>query len=848
MNRNILTGVAALTLAAAMLTGCKEEVTPGGAGNGRIALDIDLDASPLTGKNPAVSRAAGEIKAPVTADELKLTLKASDDRDFTKTWESLAQFDATELIPVGTYTLEATYGDATSEGWGKPYYYGVADLRVRNEQTTDVSMTVALANSIIALKYTDTFKDYMQKYSATVHSEGGGYFEYDETSADELYILPGVATIDVTVTKPDGTEGTVEAARFTAMPRYRHTVTIDVNNGEVGKEFLTLTFDDTLDNEEFTIDISDDIFSASAPELTPVGFNAGDELAFVETVGITPGPKANIVARGKIGSVTLTTSSAALLAAGWPAEVDLAAPSAADKAKLQELGLNTLGVWNSPDVMGVVDFSGVLPKISYVEGDDNVSTFTLAVTDRAKKTCEPLSFSVKVEKLDLTLVSGAIETAGEMTVQVRYNGGDLRDNVKFFARNGSGAGTSDAVADPLTIASATPSASNPSLWDVVLKGSFITLDKSVNIFARSGDIKTADLLVKVPAMRIVEEANNAFATHADLTVNYYDADVAANSGDARIYISTDGGSSFTAASATAKAPRRSRAAEKTVVYTITGLTPTTAYTAYVQIGDDRTAMTTFTTEAAAQLPNAGMEDWYQEDVYTNTQWSLGTTGMTDIKRWFPNANGESYWATRNPMTTGQTSGTTCYYTSYSGTIAVNGTSGKAAEISTLGFGEGTTYAHTSSGKNGSPKKKIAGMLFTGDYAVNGDNEEITLGKPFTSRPSSISFNYKFAPVNSESFQAYIVIENRDNGTVTELGRGEFTSSESISSFTNKTIDITYSNTILKATHITVVFESSTAGSNVKVLSVQGSKNALNGYSDSKYVGSVLTIDDIVLNY
>lgn len=140
------------------------------------------------------------------------------------------------------------------------------------------------------------------------------------------------------------------------------------------------------------------------------------------------------------------------------------------------------------------------------------------------------------------------------------------------------------------------------------------------------------------------------------------------------------------------------------------------------------------------------------------------------------------------------------------------------------------------------------MLFTGDYAVNGDNEEITLGKPFTSRPSSISFNYKFAPVNSESFQAYIVIENRDNGTVTELGRGEFTSSESISSFTNKTIDITYSNTILKATHITVVFESSTAGSNVKVLSVQGSKNALNGYSDSKYVGSVLTIDDIVLNY
>lgn len=831
MNRNILTGVAALTLAAAMLTGCKEEVTPGGAGNGRIALDIDLDASPLTGKNPAVSRAAGEIKAPVTADELKLTLKASDDRDYTKTWESLAQFDATELIPVGTYTLEATYGDATSEGWGKPYYYGVADLRVRNEQTTDVSMTVALANSIIAIKYTDTFKDYMQKYSATVHSEGGGYFEYDETSSDELYILPGVATIDVTVTKPDGTEGTVEAARFTAMPRYRHTVTIDVNNGEVGKEFLTLTFDDTLDNEEFTIDISDDIFSASAPELTPVGFNAGDELAFVETVGITPGPKANIVARGKIGSVTLTTSSAALLAAGWPAEVDLAAPSAADKAKLQELGLNTLGVWNSPDVMGVVDFSGVLPNISYVEGDDNVSTFTLAVTDRAKKTCEPLSFSVKVEKLDLTLVSGAIETAGEMTVQVRYNGGDLRDNVKFFARNGSGAGTSDAVADPLTIASATPSASNPSLWDVVLKGSFITLDKSVNIFARSGDIKTADLLVKVPAMRIVEEANNAFATHADLTVNYYDADVAANSGDARIYISTDGGSSFTAASATAKAPRRSRAAEKTVVYTITGLTPTTAYTAYVQIGDDHTAMTTFTTEAAAQLPNAGMED------------IVTTANGKNWERWEVNG-----WATYNPMTTGNT-GTrnSTAYVNRSGTARTTDKhSGEyAVELRTIGWGSGNGAYGTINDSN--PKYITKGMLYLGESPTSYSEleQQAVKGIPFASRPSGITFWYKYSHKNSADYGGATIWVKDSNGSVIATGNIE---NLNATNYTEVSIPLTYIDNAPKAASIYVEFSSS-AHPNWNTRSKDWfTVPPFGNMSDGKFQGSSLFIDDIVLNY
>ena len=72
--------------------------------------------------------------------------------------------------------------------------------------------------------------------------------------------------------------------------------------------------------------------------------------------------------------------------------------------------------------------------------------------------------------------------------------------------------------------------------------------------------------------------------------------------------------------------------------------------------------------------------------------------------------------------------------------------------------------------------------------------------------------YKFAGVNSESFKAYVVVENRNGGKVTELGRAELVSNQDKSSYTTATLPIKYTNTKMKATHAYVVFISSTADS------------------------------------
>ena len=113
---------------------------------------------------------------------------------------------------------------------------------------------------------------------------------------------------------------------------------------------------------------------------------------------------------------------------------------------------------------------------------------------------------------------------------------------------------------------------------------------------------------------------------------------------------------------------------------------------------------------------------------------------------------------------------------------------------------------------------------------------------FAKKPEVIDGNMKALEM------AYMVVENRDNGVV-ELGRGELISSEDKDSFGNSPtrVDIHYCNTQLKATHMYIVFVSSTAAEPSVGLS-NGGLGAFDGYSDSRYVGNVLTVDNVELIY
>ena len=181
MKKTLIQGV--ICVGAVMgLAACSDSNEPGIAnGAGRIALTMNVDNSVSS------SRESRAEASDVTADNLALKLTSSDG-SFSKTWSSIADFDKEESFSVGTYTLEAYYGDETSEGFEAPYFHGSAQVKVQENQTTPVALTAALANAMVSITYTEQFREYMADWSAEVHSAGGTYTFYAKDEARRKHI------------------------------------------------------------------------------------------------------------------------------------------------------------------------------------------------------------------------------------------------------------------------------------------------------------------------------------------------------------------------------------------------------------------------------------------------------------------------------------------------------------------------------------------------------------------------------------------------------------------------------------------------------------------------------------
>ncbi len=824
--KKILVKVGFQCVASAMLLAsvwsCSEDNSPSVSDSGRIALGVGIDVRVIT------SRGRSADGLDVTAADLSVSLTSADG-SFSQTWPSAEQFPVDRDFKAGRYVLSAFYGDSKSEGFEKPYYFGQTDVTVIADQTTPAKLTATLAKAMVSIDYTEAFISYMADYSAEIQGKQI-FFAKNETRP--AYVVPGTVVLNISVTKPNGKSATLNAANFTAIARHHYHITVDVNGGEVGDAVLSIIFDDMLDEETVSIDLSDELFDAPAPEFTAVGFSLGDVFELVEGSSSANMVQLNLIARGGLRSVNLIANSASLNQRGWPSTLDLISATDAQRAALTQLGFSCLGLWKSPDQMAVIDFSDVLSHIKYVEGSDNISSFSLNAVDKMTKTGEEISFSVKVLPVILNLLCPTAPKIGEnkLTLDVEYNGADLAGMVVFEYRNERGSWTSLPIQEVQKEAG--------GHYTVVLVTPDDVSDLTVRAVYATGCTSDELSVVRVvPEFTLSVDASDVFAHTAAVSVACAEKDAAYIASIIDYQVSTDGGNNYYDIDAKVEG----------ATVSFSGLVAGTTYTLRGVIGARVSSAVNFATEDAAQFPNSNMESWYSVDAYTKKSLWIGET---DIKCWYPNSGNESFWATRNPRTTAQNSGTTCHYTSYSSTLPVDHDGGKAAEIATLGYGEGTTYTHTSSGQTGSPTPKYvcAGMLFVGDYSCPAvEQETVSFGKPFASRPSAVRFAYKYSPVNGESFRVHIVLENRSGSGVTEIARGELVSGESMTDFSEATINLEYTDRKLKCTHAYIVFESSTSAT-PSAPSKQGSKGAFNGYGDSKYQGSTLTVDDIELIY
>ena len=236
--------------------------------------------------------------------------------------------------------------------------------------------------------------------------------------------------------------------------------------------------------------------------------------------------------------------------------------------------------------------------------------------------------------------------------------------------------------------------------------------------------------------------------------------------------------------------------------TLTGLSGSTTYNYRVTVDGVAGSEQSFTTVAPVALENGSMENWSQ-----------------DGKIWYPNAAGANpFWGTGNPGAANFIGNLT--------TATDESVKGKAALLET----------------KDAIIKLGAGNIFTGDFELEGLNGLLHFGRSFNSFPTALRLYYKYTPATidmigdnvgdlaslkgqTDMCQIYIALSDKiyeihndpknrqlfdpnDSGII---AYGEFTSSQSVTSYKQLEIPLEYRVTNRTPKYIIIVASSSKYG-------------------------------------
>lgn len=279
---------------------------------------------------------------------------------------------------------------------------------------------------------------------------------------------------------------------------------------------------------------------------------------------------------------------------------------------------------------------------------------------------------------------------------------------------------------------------------------------------------------------------------------------------------------------------------------VEGLEPKTTYQLRVIYNNNNEVVSdalTVSTEAAQQIGNSGFEDFSTEShKFTVKGWTTSQE-TRDFYRPWASGSTDKWWDVNSKKTLlEQVSSdddldfkvfpTVSYSTDrYSGQ--------KAAQIASV-----QVNADADSGSDGDVPVKAVGELFIGSSSKDGNHQSD--GHSFTSRPSALTFRYKYVPVGSETFYARIELYDKDGNMIaaqeeTKLGAAD--------SWTLCTMKLEYLNITAKAAKIYVSFKSSSLkDAQAGYRSGSSASIEMGGTTYTARIGSVLKVDDIQLLY
>ena len=810
-----------LTALAMLVASCQDDNKGLTKGQGTISPEFTIDYSVT---NPrTMSRAENGKETVPNAPELSSFSFHlwKDDGKFDKTYTGLGGFVGAQF-PVGAYSLEAFSGDIEEEGLGKPYFEGSTTFNVYDGEQAQPTLVAKLANTAVSVEYTEAFMKYFTADSTEIHSSNGtNYITMPElttagTESEWAYVKPGNVDINITVTKQNGVSGTVKAATIeNALPATHYHVTIDANRGEVGNATITVSFDDATTLEPIEIDVSGDILVTPAPVLTAHGFTSGTPIEILEGDAAEATLKVNILAQGDVASVKLNTSSPTPELSSLQGDVELLTATEEQKNALTTLGVTTKGVWSGVGQVAEIDFTNILQNLKVANGvSDHI--FTITVVDKLNRTCEPVVLKIQAPKPVLVISNQQELAYGQTTAEFdfTYNGKDIQNKVKFQATN-AGDDWEDCT------------------YSSVVDNGGGSYHVVINIPLRSSDSKVRAIYNKTTS------AEYTFKRKIELAAADYDVWAT----KATVSMSPAAMRSQVTAIYLDKV-QKGTAFNDYSQFTFTGLTPGTPYTAKAVLNNGTEATVTFTTEAAAPVPNGDFEDLTQ----TITIPSINQGGgyyLTKLK--VDKRQNTTSYDVKEPTGWTSINSTTCNY--------------EGAQTKNTWFVVPSTMNTTDckSGLNAMIVRSVAwdltGALPADDNSVaarpideyysyyapssikNRSAGELNLNTSFVTRPSKLSGWFKYTCDTHNSTEKGVVSVKLYNGE-TEIAQG-WAELSAVAEWNVFNIDLVYSSLTQKATSLKIEIKST-------------NKNPVQTTDYTEWIqssiGAVLTIDNLTFSY
>lgn len=859
-----------LCFGAVLLSACSDENGFATTDTGSLRVSLDVDRSILTAgqSRSSLEDLCGNM---TTAD---FTIRLTDSDGNVKEWpyESFSG----DNIAIGHYTLSAYAGKEGDEGFEKPYFIGSEQVTVKTDQTSPVTITAALANAAVRVEYSEAFRKYMTEYTASVRTGGstdGVEYPASTPEGSDLFVNPGDASLYVTFTTINGQNATLKAAEFTTEPKHRYTVNVDINGGQIGDAVMSVTFDDSTIAETREFVLSDELFNAPSPVVTP----EMQQINLIE--GSTPaeGGKFNIVAAGGLGAVTLVTESEYLLSQGWPAEIDLLKAGADMQALLRRLGMNALGLWKNPDKLAVIDLTGTLAALH--AAGDNTTSFRLEVEDLYGKVSAPAGrIDVTLSPLEFEITGQDLCLAGDetVTVNVAYNGSDI-DAAKWEMYHDA-SGVWDQIT-PIEVKALSRSAeANYAVTLPLLSSSSSTIKLRVTLGTLPAVNFTVERIVPNFALSVTDA--NAYATRAIVEVSSDNAEPSALIKLLKLTATADGSA---VSGMTAK-----KVADNMIE--VSGLPAGKSVTLKGTILS-KESTTTFTTENTLAIPNGDFENLADalsiSKINQGGEWSISwpinyqsyseiavkePTGWATVNAktaaashstrntWFvvpSTVNSTMTWKSTVPainvVNTGggtETPGSFKDITAHSGSnammlrnVAWDAAGSTPSYWRKTGIGSNEYYNHTAP----NIANRSAGKLFLGSYSYANGTETYNEGVSFTSRPTSLSGFYKFERDAADASETGMVTVQVLSGSQV-IAEGTLQLAPA-ADYTEFTLPLTYAANAPKATQVKVMFASSNHASYNQADETRNIKtsNRMNRY-ESYSIGAALTVDNVKFNY